>query len=291
MSESLRRRLQEDTAVLCPGIYDGFSAAMAAEAGFEALYLSGAALAYTLLGKPDIGLLSLHEVADVMFRVRERVDLPVVADGDTGWGNAINVQRTMRVLERAGASAVQLEDQTFPKRCGHLKGKSLIPTGEMVGKIHAALDARDQTLVIARTDAIAVEGYERALDRGEAYLEAGADVVFIEAPENEDQMTGIVARFGRRVPLMANMIEGGRTPLKSVDELGAIGFRLVIFPGGVVRALARTVQEYYGTLKAHGTSAPMMPRMFDFVGLNQVIGTERILEAGRAYEHDEKAAE
>jgi 2-methylisocitrate lyase-like PEP mutase family enzyme len=290
MTQTLKARLGQDRALLCPGVYDGFTAAMAAEAGFEALYLSGAAMAYTLLGKPDIGLLSLHEVADVMFRIRERVDLPVVCDGDTGWGNAINVQRTMRVLERAGASAVQLEDQGFPKRCGHLKGKSLIPTGEMVGKLRAALDARDKTLVIARTDAIAVEGFERALDRGEAYLEAGADVVFVEAPENREQMQGIVARFGGRVPLMANMIEGGRTPLLSVDELGTMGFRLVIFPGGVVRALAKTVQEYYAVLKANGTSASMMPRMFDFVGLNEVIGTERILAAGRAYETFEKKA-
>lgn len=290
MDQTLKARLQQDSALLCPGVYDAFSAAMAAEAGFEAIYLSGAAMAYTLLGKPDIGLLSLHEVADVMFRIRERVTVPVVADGDTGWGNAINVQRTMRVLERAGASAVQLEDQGFPKRCGHLKGKSLIPTGEMVGKIYAALDARDKTLVIARTDAIAVEGFERALDRGEAYLEAGADVVFVEAPENDEQMQGIVKRFGKRVPLMANMIEGGRTPLKSLQELEAIGFRLVIFPAGVVRALAKTVQEYYAVLKANGTSASMMPRMFDFVGLNEVIGTERILAAGRAYENIEKKA-
>lgn len=291
MAMDLKTRLQQDTALLCPGVYDGFTAAMAAEAGFEALYLSGAALAYTLLGKPDIGLLSLHEVADTMFRIRERVDLPVVADGDTGWGNAINVQRTIRVLERAGASAMQMEDQSFPKRCGHLKGKSLISTSEMVGKIHAALDARDKTLVIARTDAIAVEGFEQALDRGEAYLEAGADVVFVEAPENDEQMRGITARFGGRVPLMANMIEGGRTPLKSIDELGDLGFRLVIFPAGVVRALARTVQDYYAILKANGTSESFMPQMFDFVGLNEVIGTEKILADGRAYEEPRKAAE
>lgn len=291
MTKTLKTRLHEDTALLCPGVYDGFTAAMAADAGFEALYLSGAAMAYTLLGKPDIGLLSLHEVADVMFRIRERVDLPVIADGDTGWGNAINVQRTIRVLERAGATAVQLEDQGFPKRCGHLKGKTLIPAGEMVGKIHAAVDARDKTLIIARTDAIAIEGFEAALDRGEMYLKAGADVLFVEAPENDAQMTAICERFAGRVPLMANMIEGGRTPLKPVDELGSMGFRLVIFPGGVVRALARTVQEYYATLKSNGTSAPFMPRMFDFVGLNEVIGTDAILEAGRAYDAVEKGVE
>ena len=290
MQQTLKSRLQQDTALLCPGVYDAFTAAMAAEAGYESIYLSGAGLAYTLLGKPDIGLLSLHEVADVLFRIRERVDLPIVCDGDTGWGNAINVQRTIRVLERAGASAMQMEDQGFPKRCGHLKGKNLISTGEMVGKIHAALDARDKILVIARTDAIAVEGFERALDRGEAYLEAGADVVFVEAPETREHLEGIVKRFGRRVPLMANMIEGGRTPLLSVDELGAMGYRLVIFPAGVVRAIAKTVQEYYAVLKANGTSASMMPRMFDFVGLNEVIGTERILAAGRAYEPAEKKA-
>ncbi|MBN8899939.1 MAG: isocitrate lyase/PEP mutase family protein, partial [Rhodospirillales bacterium] len=166
----LRSRLRGDTALLCPGVYDAFSAAMAVEAGFEALYLSGASIAYTSLGSPDIGLVSMTEVAATMGRIRERVDVPVIVDGDTGWGNALSVERTVRVFERAGASAIQLEDQGFPKRCGHLQDKSLVSVQEMVGKLRAALSVRDQALIVARTDAIAVEGFDAALDRAEAYV-------------------------------------------------------------------------------------------------------------------------
>lgn len=284
MTSPLKTRLQQNEPLLCPGIFDALSAALAADAGFEALYLSGASIAYTQLGRPDIGLVSLQEVANVMSRIRERVDLPVICDGDTGYGNALNAQRTIRVLERAGASAIHIEDQGFPKRCGHLASKTIIPTGEMVGKIRAALDARDKALVIARTDAIAVEGFERTIERAEAYLEAGPDVLFIEAPENHEQMREITQRFAGRVPLLADMIEGGRSPLMSSSELGDMGFRIVIFPGGTVRALAPLMQEYFASLKSHGTTKPFLPRMFDFNGLNRVIGTDAMLEAGRAYE-------
>ena len=154
----------------------------------------------------------MSEVADTVARVRERVSLPVIVDADTGFGNALNVQRTVRVLERAGASALQIEDQNFPKRCGHLQGKALVPTAEMVGKLRAALDAREQALIVARTDAIAVEGFDAAVARAEAYLAAGADVLFVEAPEDLEQLKALGERFGGRVPLLANMIEGGRTP-------------------------------------------------------------------------------
>jgi 2-methylisocitrate lyase-like PEP mutase family enzyme len=280
----LRARLQENRALLCPGVYDGLSAALAVEAGFEALYLSGASIAYTMLGGPDIGLTSMTEVAGVLGRIRERVDLPVIVDADTGWGNALNVQRTVRALERSGASALQIEDQAFPKRCGHLDGKTLVSTAEMVGKIRAATDARDGALIVARTDAIAVEGLPRALDRADAYVEAGADVLFVEAPETLEQMRTIVERFGHRLPLLANMVEGGRTPIESADELAALGFRIVIFPGGTVRALARLLQEYFGSLRATGTTAPFRDRMLDFAGLNAVLGTQEILRRGRAYE-------
>jgi 2-methylisocitrate lyase-like PEP mutase family enzyme len=286
---SFRTRLQQNRIVLAPGVCDALSAALAADAGFEALYLSGAGIAYTSLGRPDVGLVSLSEVAGVLARVRERVDLPVIVDADTGWGNAINVQRTVRVLERAGAAAIQLEDQTFPKRCGHLRGKAVIPAGEAVGKIRAALDARREALVVARTDAIAVEGLEAALERGARYAEAGADVVFVEGPESAAQLGEVAAWLGGRVPLLANMVEGGRTPLSSADELGAMGFRVAIFPGGAVRALARTLQDYYASLKRHGTTAPFLPRMLDFDGLNSLLGTEAMLRAGRGYEDPGRA--
>lgn len=279
-----RSRLQTSPPLLAPGVYDALSAAMAEEAGFEAAYLSGASIAYTLLGRPDIGLVSMTEVAEVMARIRERVALPVIIDADTGFGNALNTQRTVKVFERAGASVIQLEDQSFPKRCGHLQDKKLIPAAEMAGKIRAAVDARDTALIMARTDAIAVEGFSAALDRAEMYLEAGADILFVEAPEDRAQMDTICARFGARAPLLANMVEGGKTPLASVDELGAIGYRIVIFPGGLVRALAWAAREYFASLKAHGTTDPFRNRMFDFKGLNDMLGTAAMLERGRSYD-------
>ncbi len=282
--QALRLRLSAGGPLLAPGIYDALSAALAEEAGFEAVYLSGASIAYTLLGRPDIGLVSMTEVAEVMARIRERVALPVIVDADTGFGNAMNVQRTVRVLERAGASVIQLEDQTFPKRCGHLQDKTLIGAGEMVGKIRAAVDARAETLIMARTDAIAVEGIDRALERADLYLDAGADILFIEAPESRAQMQTITQRFAARVPLLANMVEGGRTPLADVDELGALGYRIVIFPGGLVRALSWAAREYFASLRAHGTTAPFRNRMFDFQGLNEMLGTPGMLEAARQYD-------
>ncbi len=282
--QALRLRLSAGGPLLAPGIYDALSAALAEEAGFEAVYLSGASIAYTLLGRPDIGLVSMTEVAEVMARIRERVALPVIVDADTGFGNAMNVQRTVRVLERAGASVIQLEDQTFPKRCGHLQDKTLIGAGEMVGKIRAAVDARAETLIMARTDAIAVEGIDRALERADLYLDAGADILFIEAPESRAQMQTITQRFAARVPLLANMVEGGRTPLADVDELGALGYRIVIFPGGLVRALSWAAREYFASLRAHGTTAPFRNRMFDFQGLNAMLGTPQMLDEARQYD-------
>lgn len=284
----LRARLADPAApaLLAPGIYDALSAALAEQAGFEAAYLSGAQIAYTSLGRPDIGLVSMTEVADVMARVRERVALPVIIDADTGFGNAINVQRTVRVFERAGADVIQLEDQAFPKRCGHLADKKLIPPAEMAGKIKAAADARDRALIMARTDAIAVEGIDAALDRAETYLAAGADILFVEAPENTEQMSAITTRFAARVPLLANMVEGGRTPLAGVEELGRRGYRIVIFPGGLVRALSWAAREYFASLKTHGSTAPFRNRMFDFHGINTLLGTEAMLAHARQYDPD-----
>lgn len=283
---TLRTRLSDDAILLAPGIHDALTAHIAATAGFEALYLSGAAVAYTRLGRPDIGLTTMSEMADTMARVADRTDLPVIIDADTGFGNALNAERTMRAYERAGAAALQIEDQTFPKRCGHLKDKRLIPAAEMAGKVAAMADARrsDTTLIVARTDAIAVEGLSAALDRAEFYLEAGADVLFVEAPEDAEQMRAITGRFAGRAPLLANMVEGGATPVSSAADLAAQGFSIAIFPGGIVRALARQAEEYYTSLKAHGTTAPFADRMFDFDGLNAVIGTPEMLARGKRYD-------
>jgi 2-methylisocitrate lyase-like PEP mutase family enzyme len=283
---TLKARLAEGSILVAPGVYDALTASLAQAAGFEALYLSGAAVAYTRLGRPDIGLSSLSEMADTMALIRDRTNLPVIIDADTGFGNALNAQRTMRLYERAGANALQLEDQTYPKRCGHLADKSLISTAEMAGKISAMADARasSDTLIIARTDAIAVEGFERALARADAYVDAGADALFIEAPQSMEQLSGIVERFKGRAPLMANMVEGGATPMKTAKDLEAIGFSIVIFPGGIVRAVARTAEDYYASLKEHGSNTPFKERMFDFDGLNERLGTDTMLALGKRYE-------
>jgi 2-methylisocitrate lyase-like PEP mutase family enzyme len=285
-AETLRARLNRKPIVVAPGIYDPFTALVATQSGFTTLYLSGAAIAYTRLGRPDIGLVSMSEVVDTLTLIRDRVDTQLVVDADTGYGNALNVGRTMRAFERAGANAIQLEDQDFPKRCGHLDGKALIPAAEMCGKIRAALDARQsrETLVIARTDAIAVEGFERAAERAALYREAGADMLFVEAPKTRDDLGRIVAAVGRDLPLMANMVEGGKTPPLSGAELEALGFALVIFPGGIVRALGRMASEYYGSLATNGTTEPFRNRMLDFDGLNALIGTPEMVALGQRYE-------
>lgn len=286
---SLKTRLQQKTILLAPGVYDGLTASMATSAGFEALYLSGAAVSYTRLGRPDIGLTSVTEMTETMALIADRTDLPVIIDADTGFGNALNAQRTLRLYERAGASAMQIEDQTYPKRCGHLADKSLIPVSEMAGKVRAMADARnsDETLIIARTDAIAVEGYQAAIDRAESYLEAGADVLFIEAPQSREQLSGIALNFEGRVPLLANMVEGGATPITGAEDLETQGYSIVIFPGGIVRAIARTAGDYYESLRKNGSNRPFADRMFDFDGLNGVIGTSDMLAKGVAYDRNE----
>ena len=283
---SLPKQLAASTITVAPGVYDALGAVLVQQAGFHVAYLSGASIAYTRFGRPDIGLVGMSEVAETLSAITERSGLPVIVDADTGFGNALNVMRTVRLFESSGATAIQLEDQTLPKRCGHLAGKTLVSQGEMVGKIKAALDARRQaeTLIIARTDGIAVEGFDAALERAEHYVEAGADVLFVEAPQSLSQMQAIVARFGGRVPLIANMVEGGKTPQENAEVLQKIGYSLVIFPGGMVRAMAQSVRAYLASLKTHGTNQPFRNRMLDFSELNEVLGTEGMLATGASYD-------
>ena len=278
--------LQQDGFVLAPGIYDALSGLVAQQAGAKAVYLSGASIAYTRFGRSDIGLVSVSEVHDTLAAITDRISLPVIVDADTGFGNALNVQRTVRGFERAGASVIQIEDQSFPKRCGHLAGKRLVPQSEMVGKIKAALDARhnDDTLIIARTDARAVDGFDAALERAAAYKEAGADILFIEAPQSLDEMKAITRQFAADIPLLANMVEGGKTPISSADELRDIGYKIAIFPGGAVRAIAHHLQAYYGGLLKDGNNDAFSERMHNFNDLNDVIGTPELLELGKKYE-------
>ena len=272
--------------LLAPGIYDALSGLIAEQSGAQAVYLSGASIAYTRFGRSDVGLVSVSEVHDTLAAVTDRIKIPIIVDADTGFGNALNVQRTVRNFERAGAAAIQIEDQSFPKRCGHLDGKVLIKTDEMVGKVKAAVDARktSDTLIIARTDARAVEGLQEAIDRAHIYEEAGADILFIEAPRSVDELKIIRKSFHLNTPLLANMVEGGKTPVKTADDLKSLGFNIVIFPGGAVRAATFQLQEYYAGLLENGSNAEFSKRMHDFDSLNAVIGTPELLSIGKKYE-------
>jgi 2-methylisocitrate lyase-like PEP mutase family enzyme len=213
-------------------------------------------------------------------------------DADTGFGNALNVRRSVRLLERMGANGIQLEDQTSPKRCGHLAGKSMVSTAEMVGKLKAALDARhdDDTLIVARTDAIAIDGIDAALERAHAYIDAGADVLFVEALRDEDQMARVGRELGSRVTLLVNMVEGGKTPLTPADRLGELGFRLVIYPGAMVRVISFAAAEYLQELKTKGTTAGMLDRMNKFDQIMDLVGLQESIAEGKAYDPDIKNA-
>ncbi|WP_281684616.1 isocitrate lyase/PEP mutase family protein [Thalassobaculum salexigens] len=283
-TERMHALLKSEGIVLAPGCWDALTGLLVEQAGFDAAYVSGAGIAYTRLGRPDIGLMGLREIADTLTAIRERISIPMIVDGDNGHGNALSVQRTVREYERAGADVIQLEDQSLPKRCGHLKGKGLVSADEMVGKLRAALDARQDTLIMARTDAIAVEGFEAALDRAERYVEAGVDLLFVEAPESDAQIAEISRRFAGRVPLLANMVEGGATPIRSTEQMAEHGFKVVIFPGGTARAMVPALQAYFASLKQHGTTAPWRDRMLDLKGLNDVLGTPQMLEEGAKYD-------
>ena len=282
---TLRNSLGKINILVVPGVYDAVGAIMAERAGFEALYLSGASIAYTKLGSPDIGLITLNELESVVGNVCERSALPIIVDADTGFGNALNVQRTIKLLERAGAAAIQIEDQSLPKRCGHLDGKTLVNAVEMNGKIKAALDARsnNDTVIIARTDAIGVEGYDLAMERAAGFIESGADILFIEAFQNVKQIAGAVERFGNQIPLLVNMVEGGKTPMLPAAELETMGFSVVIFPGGLVRAIAHTAEQYFASLNEMGSTRDYQNKMFNFEQLNELLGTDRMLKAGKQY--------
>ena len=278
--------LEKENILIAPGIFDGLSAHMAEQAGANLVYLSGASLAYTRFGLPDIGLISMSEVSETISVIRDRVNLPIIVDADNGFGNALNVQRTVKNFERMGANAIQIEDQISPKRCGHLKDKKLIECTEMVGKIKAACDARRcaETLIVARTDAIAVEGFESAIDRSHKYIKAGADILFIEAPTSKDQMKKITSIFRKEVPLMANMVEGGMSPLLNSKELEKIGYKVVIFPGGLVRAIAKLSKNYFSNLLLNGSNLNFLDSMYKLDHLNQILNTEKILNKGKQYE-------
>lgn len=270
--ERLGQAIADRRALLVPGAANALTARIIEDLGFEAIYLTGAGLANTELGVPDIGLATLTDLARATAAIAGATALPLIVDADTGFGNAINVAHSVRTLERAGAAAVQLEDQSFPKRCGHFAGKELIPVAEMIGKVRAAVDARRSRdcLIIARTDARAVEGLEAAIDRAQRYAEAGADATFVEAPDSLAELADIPRRLS--VPQVANMVVGGRTPLATREELAAMGFALVLYANAALQASVLAMQEVLGALRRDGSLASVSGRLASFAERQRLVG-------------------
>ena len=289
---NLRKRFSESKILVAPGAYDAFTAKLIESSGFESVYLSGAGVSYTLLGQPDTGQVTQTQMVEKVGTVANATGIPLIADGDTGYGNAVNVMETVRRYEHAGAAAIQLEDQQFPKRCGHLSGKELIPADEMVGKIRAAIDARasDEFLIIARTDALGVTGMQEAILRGTKYVDAGADMLFVESPRSSEELESIANEFSE-IPLMANMVEGGKTPLLSADELESMGYSLVIYPNSLTRRFARAGLDLLADLHGNGTTRARLDKMMPFQELNAMLGIEDLKKLEQNYlPRPEKAA-
>ena len=271
----LRDMLTPGAAVLLPGAANALTARVIEDAGFSAIYVTGAGIANTYLGMPDIGLTTATEVADHVWRIRDAVSIPLIVDADTGYGNALNVQRTVRLLERAGAGAIQLEDQVFPKRCGHFEGKDVIPASEMVKKIQAAVEARqhDSTLILARTDAHAIEGLSGALDRAAMYREAGADLLFVEAPHTTEELGAIPSRVpGRHI---CNLVFGGKTPLLPRDQLAAMGYAGVLYANAALQAAVKAMARVLGHLHSSGSLAGMEDALVSFAERQGVLDYPR----------------
>ena len=263
--------------ILAPGAYDALSARMIENAGFPAVYMTGFGTSASLLGRPDVGLLTMSQMVDNARRIAQAVEVPVIADADTGYGNPLNVIRTVQEYELAGVSAIHIEDQAMPKKCGHMENKQVIPIAEMTEKVRAAVEARrsNDFLIIARTDARAAEGLDSALRRARAYREAGADVLFVEAPQNEEEVTQ-VARAFPNVPLLFNWAEGGKTPPMPLEQLKELGYRIVIFPISALLVAAKAIQALLAEIQAHGTPMRIFPDRTSFQEFNEMIGLREI---------------
>ena len=279
----LRALLARPEPLLVPGAYDALSARLVEHAGFDAVYMTGFGATASLLGLPDVGLLSLPDMVDNAGRMARAVDVPLISDADTGYGNAINVARTVQQFERAGVAAVHLEDQVAPKRCGHMSGKSVVPVDEMVEKVRAAVAARQDPdfVLIARTDARAVEGLDAALARAQAYLDAGADVLFVEAPESESEVAEVAAAFPD-TPLLFNWVERGRTPMLPLERIAELGFALVIFPVATLFSATTGMQRYLSELRTSGTPLATLDDAIDFDTFTDLVGLPEL----RAFEQE-----
>ena len=283
---ALRQALATGDFIAAPGVYDLISALIADRMGFNALYVTGYGTVASSLGLPDAGLATYSEMLDRIARIVAMTKTPVIADADTGYGGLLKVRHTVRGYEKAGVTAIQLEDQEFPKKCGHTPHRRVIPTADMVRKIKVASDARSSAdfLIIARTDARSGKGLDEAISRGRAYADAGADIVFVESPESEVEM----AEIGRMIdkPLLANMVNGGRTPMLSADRLKQLGFAVAIFPAVGFLATAEALTRAYDDLRRHGTTTEAVP-MFSFAEFNRLIGFEDVWEFERRYSETE----
>lgn len=287
-TRTLRQLLARPGAVMAPGVADALFARLVPQHGFEAIYMTGAGTSAVRLGMPDVGLLTMTEMVDNAARIAEASGLPLIADADNGYGGVLNVRRTIRAYERAGVAAVHIEDQVLPKRCGHLMGKQLVPVEEMVAKIKAAVDARNDAdfVVIARTDAIAVEGFEQALERAEIYRDAGADMIFVEAP-NAEQLPKIAPRI--QAPLLYNVAASGKTPFLPKEEIERLGFKLIIYPNWVVLAAIRAAGRVLATLRETGSIASLAGEVASFREFFDLVGMPEVQALEASYGVAEKA--
>jgi len=280
----LRKLIAGRETIIAPGAYDALTARIMEQAGFPAVYMTGFGTTASLLGRPDVGLLTMSEMVDNARRMAQAIDVPLIADADTGYGNPLNVIRTVQEYELAGVSAVHIEDQITPKKCGHMENKQLVAASEMVEKIHAAIEARTSTdfLIIARTDARAVEGLDSALRRARMYREAGADMLFVEAPESEREAAQVACELAD-TPLLFNFAEGGKTPPIPFDRLKELGYRIVIFPIGALLAATTAVRKLAEEIQVHGTPTALLAEMISFKEFNQMIGLSEIQQLERRF--------
>ena len=281
-----RESVESEGILVAPGAYDAASAKLVERAGAETVYMSGSSVSTSVHGRPDVGLTTLTEMADRARRMVGAVDVPVFADADTGYGNPINVRRTVEEFEAAGVAGIHLEDQGCPKKCGHFDDKDVVSTPEMAAKVRAAVDARrdDDFVVIARTDARAVEGFEAAIERSEAYLAAGADVIFFEAPESAEELEAVAERID--APLLANMTEGGRTPLLTAGELDELGYDVALFPATGFKAVLKTLEDLYREIVETGTQRDVLDDLVTWEGRNEITGLDEITALEARYATD-----
>lgn len=277
----LRALMSVDAPVLVPGAYDALSARLVEQAGFDAAYMTGFGATASRLGLPDVGLMTATEMVDQAGRMARAISVPLISDADTGYGNAVNVRRTVGDFERAGVAAIHLEDQVSPKRCGHMSGKQVVPVGEMVDKVHAAVEARTDPgfVLIARTDARAVDGLDAALERAASYRDAGADVLFVEAPQDEAEIEAVAAAFPD-TPLMFNWVERGRTPMLPLEQITELGFALVIYPVATLFSATLAMQRYLAELRRAGTPLAVLDDAVDFEAFTGLVGLPEV----RAFE-------